>query len=103
MSQVDQIKVGEYVEREESVIAAKLFKLRTKLNLERSDVAGLSGIDEKQLFRYENAIEAIAASDLFLLANILGVSMSYFYEEEMQICGSNIPAISDSKYPALLN
>ncbi|MCE3239404.1 MAG: hypothetical protein K0R24_2385, partial [Gammaproteobacteria bacterium] len=44
MSDIDQIRIGEWVDREERAIASKLFKSRTKLGIDRDELATMAGI-----------------------------------------------------------
>jgi transcriptional regulator with XRE-family HTH domain len=81
MSNINEIQAVESVSREERVIASKLFRMRTRMGIEREDLAVMVGIRELDLAEYENGLEAVPASDLFMLATVMGINVTYFYGE----------------------
>ncbi len=70
------------ISREDKVIASKLYRVRTKMEIKRSDLARLTGITEETLAEYENGLEAVPASDLFMLSSVMGISIEYFYSDD---------------------
>jgi len=71
------------VSAEDKVIASKLYRVRTRMDIERVDLAKVSGISEQSIAEYENGIEPVPASDLFILSHIMGISIDYFYNDEI--------------------
>ena len=97
MSEIEQIRIGEWVNREEHLIASKLFQARTKMGIDRGELAFLAGITESELVKYENAIEAIPVSTLLVLAKAMGVSVEYFYDDDVEIFGITAPANNEKE------
>lgn len=87
MLEIEQIRVSEWVNREEHIIASKLFHARTKMGIERGELASMAGIRESELVKYENAIEATPVSTLLVLAKAMGVIIDYFYDDDIEIFG----------------
>lgn len=55
---------------------------RIELDLSQEKVAGELGITAQQLQKYERGANRVGASRLYELAQILGVSVQYFFPEE---------------------
>ncbi|MCE3232343.1 MAG: helix-turn-helix protein [Rickettsiaceae bacterium] len=110
MSDIDQIRIGEWVDREERAIASKLFKIRTKLGIDRDELATMAGIGISELVEYESGVQPIPASTLAIIAAMMGVSLDYFYSynldaenEDSAILGSTLPAVKKEKAALLCN
>jgi transcriptional regulator with XRE-family HTH domain len=71
------------VSHEDKVIASKLFRVRTRMEIKRSELAKMTGLSEETIAEYENGLEAVPASDLFMLSNVMGISIDYFYSDEV--------------------
>ncbi len=103
MSEIEQMRVGEWISREEHLIASRLFKVRTKLGIDRSELAFTAGISESELVRYENAIEPIPACVLVLLSSLMGVSIDYFFDSELEVIGADVYMTKEDEQPVLLS
>jgi transcriptional regulator with XRE-family HTH domain len=68
-------------------IGNKLKDRRNELGYSSSAIAKKINIPVKQLQKYESGLEGICASHLLLIANAIGVKVSYFFAEfEESIC-----------------
>ena len=65
----------------DAVVAANLFKARTRYGLYRAELAEILGIHEVQLARYENGLDPIPASSLMIAAHFIGVDFDSFFNE----------------------
>lgn len=74
--------VEQFVAKNDSAIANKLYRIRNLIGIEREILASALEISVSELENYEQAIEAIPASTLVLIALKLGVNINYFYEDE---------------------
>lgn len=70
------------VDQEEQNIAERLLKLRTRLGIERDQLALAVGLREADLFAYENVVEPIPASTLAMIAAVIGIDIDYFFSDE---------------------
>ena len=78
----NQLQMEACISQEDRVIASRLFKLRTNMGIKRRDLAVMAGLAESDIYSFESGQQEVPASDLFLLAVALGVSINYFYEDE---------------------
>lgn len=97
MSHTNQAAIGEWVENEDQAIAAKLFRLRARLGVERKELAEFAGIEEQELASYEKGIEPIPASMLAIFAIILGVRTEYFFSEDSEQVSSEVAGQASEK------
>jgi transcriptional regulator with XRE-family HTH domain len=67
-------------------IGSRAKEQRLRLNLSQSVVAGHLGITSSTLERFESGSERIPARQLFLLAEIIEVSMEFFFLEFRPSC-----------------
>jgi transcriptional regulator with XRE-family HTH domain len=86
MSDFEQIKIGEWVDHEERLIASKLFRARTNLGIDRDELATMAGLGITELVEYESGVQPIPASTLMMIAAMMGVSVGYFYGEDTILC-----------------
>lgn len=104
MSEIDQMRIGEAINREEHMIAARLFKARTRLGIARDELASMAGMSEAELLRYENAIEPIPASVLVFLASLMGVNVRQFFNSDSGFFGTaEIYMAVEDEQPVLLS
>ncbi|PIR39372.1 MAG: hypothetical protein COV35_02325 [Alphaproteobacteria bacterium CG11_big_fil_rev_8_21_14_0_20_39_49] len=82
------LNVDGLVSPEDKVIASKLYRVRTKMDIKRSELARLTGISEETIAEYENGLEAVPASDLFMLSSVMGISIDYFYSDDYTAASS---------------
>jgi transcriptional regulator with XRE-family HTH domain len=81
----------------DAYIGAKLRIRRTALGLRQGEIARRLGVTPQQLSKYEQAIDRISASRLYLLSKILAISPGFFFEgldsvtEDFSIKISRIP------------
>lgn len=103
MVESEQIRINEWVDREEKFIASRIFRIRTGMNIEREDLAMLIGESDAQMAKYESGIDAVPASTLICMSFALGVDIGYFYgEDNLKICNSKIYA-NEEERPVLLS
>lgn len=107
MAEIDQIKIGQEIDNEERAIAARLFKTRTSLGINRFELANFIRIDEEELINYENAVEAIPASLLAQISTAMGVSIEFFFSDnDIESYADNMDRsfyIEQNQTPALTN
>jgi transcriptional regulator with XRE-family HTH domain len=103
MADVEQIKIGEWIDREERAIASRLFKIRTKLGIDRDELATMAGLGITELVEYESGVQPIPASTLAMISAMMGVSIEYFYGDEAQIFNHSMPLIKEKVAEELLN
>lgn len=65
-------------------IGLKIKELRISKGLSRQQLALKIGVTHQQLQKYEMGINRISAGRLKIIANELGKTISYFYDEEMR-------------------
>jgi transcriptional regulator with XRE-family HTH domain len=63
------------------LVGARLKERRTMLGLSQDDLAQRIGITYQQLHKYENAVNRISASRLFLCAQELNAPIDYFFDD----------------------
>ena len=96
---LDAVKANENAEHK---IATRLFKARTRSGIYRSELAEMLEVDEVELARYENSLEAIPASLLVVAAAFMGVDLDYFYNDEEPITiNANSNRKAEVEQPAL--
>ncbi len=100
MTLLKQAEIGQWVEQEEHLVASKLFHLRSKMNVERSQLAEALDIEEYELANYENGIEPVPATTLFLISTYLGVNVKYFFTEEVDVYTANTALANDDEEAA---
>jgi transcriptional regulator with XRE-family HTH domain len=61
-------------------VAARMRERRIMLGLTQHRVADLIGVTYQQAHKYEKGINRVAAGRLYIIAQALGVDVSYFYE-----------------------
>jgi transcriptional regulator with XRE-family HTH domain len=61
-------------------IGARMRERRILLGLTQQQMAELIGVTYQQAHKYEKAMNRVAAGRLYLIAQALGVEVSYFYE-----------------------
>ena len=61
-------------------IGARLRQRRVMVGLTQQKVADLIGVTYQQAHKYENGVNRISAARLYLVAQVLGVDVSFFYE-----------------------
>jgi transcriptional regulator with XRE-family HTH domain len=105
MSDFEQIKIGEAVEREERLIASKLFRARTSLGIDRDELAVMAGLGITELVEYESGVQPIPASTLAMISAMMGVSMGYFYGEDAldNLLPAPVAAAKSEKQQYLVN
>jgi len=103
MLEIDQMRANDSIDREERLIATRLFKIRTKLGIEREELATASGFSLSDILAYENAIEPIPASAIFVLSSTMGVSIDCFYEDDIDIIQTSHCMQSDEEKTVLLS
>lgn len=101
MSEIELKRNSQAANKEDHMIASRLFKARTKLGIERGELALHAGITEKELADYENAVEEIPASTLLYISKVMGVSFDYFFDDSIEIYDIDVSSYSDEV--ALLN
>ena len=69
-------------------IGRRLREKRTALNYSQSVVAKRTGVTYQQIQKYESGENRISASRLWLIANILGVEITYFLEKKEKNAGA---------------
>ena len=62
-------------------VGARLKERRIGMRLSQTELGEAIGITFQQVQKYERGMNRIAASNLFKLANFLGVPVAYFFEE----------------------
>jgi transcriptional regulator with XRE-family HTH domain len=61
-------------------IGARLRQQRLMNGLTQQKMADLIGVTYQQAHKYENGVNRIAAGRLYIIAQVLGVDVSYFFE-----------------------
>jgi transcriptional regulator with XRE-family HTH domain len=61
-------------------IGARLRQQRVMNGLTQQKMADLIGVTYQQAHKYENGVNRIAAGRLYIIAQVLGVDVSYFFE-----------------------
>jgi transcriptional regulator with XRE-family HTH domain len=61
-------------------IGARLRQRRVMNGLTQQTLADLIGVTYQQAHKYENGVNRISAGRLYMIARVLGVDVSYFYE-----------------------
>jgi transcriptional regulator with XRE-family HTH domain len=61
-------------------VGARMRERRILLGLTQQQMAELIGVTYQQAHKYEKAMNRVAAGRLYLIAQALGVEVSYFYE-----------------------
>ena len=61
-------------------VGARMRERRILLGLTQQQMAELIGVAYQQAHKYEKAMNRVAAGRLYLIAQALGVEVSYFYE-----------------------
>jgi transcriptional regulator with XRE-family HTH domain len=76
----------------DAIIGRRIATLRRRRRISQSDLAEkIGGITFQQLQKYEKGSNRIAASRLYQLAGVLGVSIQYFFEDaEAGVSGPSI-------------
>jgi transcriptional regulator with XRE-family HTH domain len=74
--------VKDVVDQEERNIAERLLRLRTRLGIERDQLALAIGLQEADIFAFENAVDAIPASTLAMISAVVGIDINYFFSDE---------------------
>lgn len=98
------LKAGEWIEREERLIASRLFKVRTQLGIEREDLAAMVGVDDHELRDFEFGITPVPASTLLMLALAMGIEIQYFFGSPLQLCNTaNVSLLHGKKSPVMLS
>jgi len=107
MDKIQKIQINETLVHEEKIIAERLLNTRIKLGISRYNLARTVGIDESELVKYENAIEAIPASTLLMISVAMGLDFEYFYYDNIMVEGFMSDSISHHQIteerPALLS
>ncbi len=62
-------------------VGARVRLRRHLLGMNQTKLAGAIGVSYQQLQKYERAVNRIGASRLFNLSRVLGVPISYFFED----------------------
>ena len=75
-------------------IAGRLRERRRELGLSQDNIGAACGVRYQQAQRYETGRSSISAADLWKVANLLRVPMSYFFE------GLTAEQIRDQRRPA---
>lgn len=65
----------------DQVVGAQVRLQRERLDLSQAAVARILGISPSQLQKYEAGKDRISASKLYALSKLLGVEISYFFNE----------------------
>ena len=66
----------------DKLIGKRLRQQRIALGLRQSDLAQYINVSTPQIQKYEQAINRVSASTLYVLAQWLQVSVSYFFTNE---------------------
>ena len=72
-------------------IGARMRERRILLGLTQQQMAELIGVTYQQAHKYEKAMNRVAAGRLYLIAQALGVEVSYFFEG-LQTAGGLVPS-----------
>ena len=67
-------------QRIDHYVGEKIKERRTMLGLRQEDIARELGITYQQLQKYEKGLNRVSAGKLYMLGEILGVEVSYFYQ-----------------------
>lgn len=103
-SSINKSVIKEVIDQEEKNIAERLLRLRTRLGIERDQLALAIGVKELDLFSYENSVQAVPASTLAMIAAVVGIDIDYFFsDEDWDIIGEVQAASSIIEESALLS
>jgi transcriptional regulator with XRE-family HTH domain len=74
---------GRFTNRTQQIdrhVGARIRERRTMLGLTQQQLADLIGVTYQQAHKYERGINRVSAGRLFEMAQVLGVSVTFFYE-----------------------
>ncbi len=83
-------------------VGARMRARRTVLGLSQEKLGAALGLTFQQIQKYERGTNRIGASRLYDLSHVLGVSISYFFDEMTDAAGANAAprlAVAD-RFPA---
>ncbi len=61
-------------------VADKLKDLRYKKGISREELSEFTGLDDKTIFKYENAMISQSLDKLIILADFYNVNVTYFFD-----------------------
>lgn len=79
-------------------VGKRLRSRRTILGMSQEDIGGAVGITFQQVQKYERGLNRIGSSRLYEFATLLGVSISYFFEDFVDAVKSNSNVLADSEF-----
>lgn len=74
---------GRFTNRTQQIdrhVGARIRERRTMLGLTQQQLADLIGVTYQQAHKYERGINRVSAGRLYEIAQVLGVSVTFFYE-----------------------
>jgi len=83
-------------------VGARMRARRTVLGLSQEKLGEALGLTFQQIQKYERGTNRIGASRLYDLSHVLGVSISYFFDEMADAAGENaVPRLNGAdRFPA---
>ncbi len=82
---------SKFTEQIDTAIGQKIHELRISLGLSRQQLASKIGVTHQQLQKYEKGTNRISAGRLVAIAQALGKSVAYFFENVME-GGNELPS-----------
>ena len=82
MSDVISAELLKKIESDEKTIATKLKTLRVRAGIEVDAFAEALGVEDSELFSYEDGSVDVPASVIALVCALSGVSLEYFFDED---------------------
>ncbi len=82
-------------------VGARLRLRRTMLGMSQTKLADAVGLTFQQIQKYERGTNRVGSSRLFEFARVLGVPVSYFYEDQASTLGAPPPSRGQREHDAI--